>query len=117
MQGYAEVAQGVSIVAFTWYGLECFFSRKMVAEFERYQVPSLRKVTGGLQLAGSLAMLLGYFYLPLLRLSAAGFAVMMFFAVLTRFRIRDPLYAAIPAFSLLALNTFILIASLKPAWL
>ncbi|HEU4636412.1 MAG TPA: DoxX family protein [Edaphobacter sp.] len=115
MNVYAEVAQGVSIVAFTWYGLECFFSRKMVAEFERYQVPSLRIVTGGLQLAGSVAMLLGYLYLPLLRLSAAGFALMMFFAVLTRFRIRDPLYAAIPAFSLMVLNAFILVASFKLA--
>jgi hypothetical protein len=112
---YTEVAQAVSIAAFTWYGLGCFFSRKMVAEFERYQVPSLRMLTGTLQICGSLGMLLGYFYLPLLRLSAAGFALMMFFAVLTRFRIRDPLYAALPAFSLLALNTFILIASLKPA--
>lgn len=115
MKVYTEVAQGVSIVAFAWYGLGCFFSREMVAEFERYRVPQLRTLTGMLQVGGSLGMLLGYFYLPLLRLSAAGFALMMFFAVVTRLRIRDPLYAAIPAFSLFALNTFILIASLRPS--
>ena len=113
MKVYTEVAQGISIVAFAWYGLGCFFSQKMVAEFERYQVPNLRTLTGMLQIAGSLGLLVGYFYLPLLRLSAAGFVLMMFFAVVTRVRIRDPLYAAIPAFSLFALNTIILVASLK----
>jgi hypothetical protein len=40
---------------------------------------------------------------------------MMMLAVVTRFRIRDPLYAAMPAFSLFALNTFILVVSLKPS--
>ena len=113
MKVYAEVAQGISIVAFAWYGLGCFFSKEMILEFERYRVPQMRTLTGALQIAGSLGMLAGYLYLPLLRLSAAGFAVMMLLAVVTRFRIRDPLYAAIPAFSLFALNTFILVASLK----
>ena len=115
MKVYAEVAQGISIVAFAWYGLGCFFSQEMVVEFERYRVPNLRTLTGMLQIAGSLGLLAGYFYLPLLRLSAAGFALMMFLAVVTRLRIRDPLYAAIPAFSLFALNAFILVASLKPS--
>ncbi len=113
MRVYSEVAQGISIVAFAWYGLGCFFSQEMVVEFERYRVPHLRTLTGILQIAGSVGLLAGYFYLPLLRLSAAGFTLMMFLAVVTRFRIRDPLYAAIPAFSLFALNTFILVASLK----
>ena len=115
MKVYAEVAQGISIVGFAWYGLGCFFSQEMVVEFERYRVPQLRTLPGMLQIAGSLGLLAGYFYLPLLRLSAAGLAFMMMLAVVTRFRIRDPLYAAMPAFSLFALNTFILVASLKPS--
>ena len=110
---YGQVAQGISVIAFGWYGLGCFFSQEMVREFERYQVPRMRILTGTLQVAGSLGLLAGYFYAPLLRLSAGGLALMMFFAVVTRFRIRDPLVAAIPAFSLCALNTFLVVASLK----
>ena len=37
---------------------------------------------------------------------------MMFLAVVTRFRIKDPLYAALPAFSLFLLNLYIVLAAL-----
>ncbi len=113
MQAFLNAAEGLSIISFAWYGLGCFFSPKMVDEFERYRIGRLRILTGTLQTAGSLGLLLGHFYRPLLLLSAAGLAVMMLFAVITRFRIRDPLFAAIPAFSLLVLNTFIFVAALR----
>jgi hypothetical protein len=79
----------------------------MQLEFERYQVPRLRRLTGGLQIAGALGIVVGYWFRPLMALSAGGLTLMMLYAVVTRFRISDPLYAAIPAFSLAVLNAYI----------
>lgn len=108
-----EIAQAISFVLFAWYGTTCLLSKRMISEFERYQLPYLRQITGILQIAASLGLLVGHFYRPVLLLSAGGLATMMFLAVLTRIKIRDAPYLAIPAFSLFALNVFIVIAALK----
>lgn len=104
MQLIAAIAQGISIVAFAWYGTYSLLSRKMVAEFERYGMARLRVLTGTIQILGSLGLLAGFFFRPLLVLSAGGFAVMMLAAVLVRIRIRDPISAMVPAFALLCIN-------------
>lgn len=104
MQLAIVLVQGVSIVAFAWYGTTALLSRDMVAEFERYGLARLRVLTAALQIAGSMGLLVGYVYRPLLLLSAAGFAVMMSFAVLVRLKIRDPILAIVPACVLLCLN-------------
>jgi hypothetical protein len=62
--------------------------------------------------AASLGLLLGLFYRPLLLLSSGGLALMMFLAVVTRFRIKDPLLAAVPALVLCLLNAFIFVRAL-----
>ena len=106
------IAQAVSILLFVWYGLNCLFSKSMVAEFQRYRLDRFRVLTGFLQVAGSLGIVVGFVYRPILLVSAAGLATMMFLGVLTRFRIRDPFYAAIPAFALCLLNLYIFAAAL-----
>ena len=106
------MAQGLSMVLFIWYGLTCLFSERMVSEFTRYHLSHLRVLTGALQLAGGLGILVGHFYRPILLLSAGGLAMMMFVALLTRFRIRDPLPLAIPSFCLCILNIFIFATAL-----
>jgi hypothetical protein len=104
----------ISAVCFGWYGLACFFSKNMVEEFDRWRVPTLRILTGGLQVAAALGILLGhFFYRPILILSAGGLAAMMFCALLARIRIRDKVTNAIPAFSLMLLNLFIVVTELK----
>ncbi len=107
------ITQGISIVLFLGYGTTCLLSKTMAAEFVRYQLPQLRVQTGMLQIAGSLGMIAGHLYRPLLLLSAGGLAIMMFIAVITRFRIRDPLYMALPAFCLCVLNLFIFVKALR----
>ncbi|MDP9052172.1 MAG: DoxX family protein [Acidobacteriota bacterium] len=102
-----QIARLVSVVSFASYGIGCFSSRQMRLEFERYKVPQLRQLTGGLQIAGALGIVAGYWFRPLLALSAGGLMLMMIYAVITRFKIRDPLYAALPAFSLALLNAYI----------
>ncbi len=107
-----EIAQDVSIALFAWYGMSCFLSKTMVAEFDRYGLARFRVLTGMLQLAGSLGLVMGHFHRAILLFSAGGLATMMFLGVMTRVRIQDPLDAAIPAFALFALNLFIVAAAL-----
>ena len=77
----------------------------MVVEFERYCLARFRVFTGTLQVAGSLGLVVGHFYRAILLLSAGGLATIMFLAVITRVKIRDPLYAAIPALLFFALTS------------
>lgn len=107
------VAQGISAVVFLWYGTTCFVSKTMIAEFERYRLPQLRILTGTLQIAGGLGIFAGHFYRPVLLLSAGGLALMMLVAFVTRLRIRDSFFLAVPSLSLLVLNCFIFAAAFR----
>ena len=104
-----SIAHGVSMVSFAWYGLLCLFSRRMVGEFERYGLARFRLLTGTLQLAGSLGLLAGYHWRPLLLLSAAGLAALMVAGMITRLKIRDPIAAILPAFAFFCLNLFLVV--------
>ncbi len=104
-----SIAHGVSMVSFAWYGMLCLFSSQMVGEFERYGLAQFRLLTGALQLAGSLGLLAGYRFRPLLILSAAGLATLMVAGIITRLRIRDPIAAMLPAFAFFCLNLFIVV--------
>ena len=108
MQLATTAALIISSVSFFWYGIGCLVSEQMVPEFERYRLGKFRTITGVLQVAASIGLIAGYLYRPLLLVSAAGLATMMFLAVLVRWRIRDPLYLAIPALVLGCINVFIL---------
>lgn len=116
MQLITTIAVGISSASFAWYGLSCLVSRKMVPEFERYRLGRVRLLTGSLQVAASVGLALGYlFSRPLLLVSAGGLATMMLLAVIVRLRIRDPLYAAIPALALFCINLFIIWSTLSAA--
>ena len=112
MQLAAVLAQGLSIVAFTWYGTSALVSGKMEVEFERYGLARLRVLTAALQIAGSLGLLAGFLFRPLLLLSATGFTAMMLLAVLVRIKIRDPIHMMIPAFVLMCLNLFLVVRAI-----
>ena len=109
MQNTVVLVQSLSLVAFAWYGTTALFSRDMVAEFERYGLARWRVLTATLQIAGSMGLLAGYRYHPLLLWSAGGLAAMMLLGVLVRLRIRDPLVAMAPAFVLLCLNLLLVV--------
>ena len=112
MRIFLDLAECVSAAAFGWYGLTCFFSQTMIAEFDRWRLPALRILTGVLQLAGSVGLIVGHFFSrPLLLFSSAGLALMMLLALFARLRIRDHLAAALPAFSLMLLNVFIAVSN------
>lgn len=111
MQLATTIAAGISSTAFVWHGASCFVSRAATAEFERYRLARFRLLTGALQLAGGIGLLVGLRHRPVLLPSAAGLAVMMFLGVIVHLRIRDPGQAAIPALMLLGLNLFIAVAA------
>lgn len=105
--------QALLIVAFASYGISALTSKRMRAEFERYGLARLRVHIATLQIAGSVGLFLGFFFRPLLLLSAGGFAAMMLLAVITRARIRDPISATAPAFVLMSLNLFLFVFALS----
>ena len=113
MQFATSFALGLSSASFAFYGISCFVWDAMVPEFERYQLGRFRRLTGGLQVAASIGLIAGYWYPPLLVVSAGGLAAMMVAAMIVRLRIRDPLYAMIPAFAFFCLNLFIVVAALS----
>lgn len=115
MQLAAAIVQGLLIVAFAGYGVSALSSHEMLAEFERYGLARQRVLIASLQIAGSVGLFLGYFFRPLMVLSAGGFAVMMLLAVLTRVKIRDPISATAPAFVLMCLNLFLVVSALSGA--
>jgi hypothetical protein len=53
--------------------------------------------------------LAGFLYRPLLLMSAGAFVTMMFFAVVVRIKIRDPIHVIAPAFLLLFLNLLLVV--------
>lgn len=106
------IAQLISAILFAWFGLKALLSESMVAEFKRYRLARFRVLTGVLQVVGSLGIIVGHFYRPILLISAGGLTAMMFLGMITRVRIKDPLFAALPAFALGALNLFIFAAAL-----
>ena len=114
MQTETLIAVALSSVSFAAYGLSCFLSRRMVPEFERYRLGRLRRTIGTLQIAGSLGLVVGAADVrlrPLLLVSAAGLAAMMFLALLVRLRIRDRWTTALPALGFLCLNLYIAYAA------
>ncbi len=114
MQLTTDLVQGLSALAFGWYGTYTLLSDEMTVEFERYGLARLRVLTASLQIAGSIGLALGYVLRPALIVSAAGFTVMMFLAVLVRVRIRDPVIAMIPALALMSLNLFLFVRAIAP---
>ena len=101
------IAQIISIVAFLAFGLACLYSPRFVAEFERYRLPKFRRLTGILEIAGALGLLVGFTYEPLRLLSAACLALLMVCGIIARARIKDTFVDMLPALVLMILNLFI----------
>lgn len=97
-----------SALSFTYYGITCLFSKKMVLEFERFGLtPVQRILTGALQLLGSMGLLIGLVQ-PLIGLIASsGLAVLMFLGFLVRLKIRDGLVLSLPALLYMILNIYL----------
>ena len=96
-----------SAASFAFYGLNCFTSKHMIKEFERYGIPQYRKLTGGLQLLGAFGLLIGFWIVYLQIISAIGLSLMMLMGVITRIMIKDALVQTLPAFLYCLLNAYL----------
>jgi hypothetical protein len=84
--------------SFLFFGISCLFAPKMKAEFERYNLSGLRRMTGVLQILGSVGLFTGMILSSSLAMAAlAGLSLLMFLGVMVRIKIRDPWPAIMPA--------------------
>lgn len=95
-------------IAFIYFGFNCFYSKFLVAEFERYGLPKQRQLTGWLQLLGAGGLLVGLYFSPLLLFSAAcGLFLLMTAGFIVRLKIKDNFIKSAPSFVFALLNLLI----------
>jgi len=111
MQLLATLARGLSIISFAWYGASLLWSQAMAADFARYGLGRFRVAVGVLQLAGSVGLLAGFWFRPLVPLAAGGLAAMMLVALGARIQVRDSILSMVPAAAYCALNLYIVAAA------
>lgn len=99
----------VSSFSFFAYGLAYFISPKMKSEFIRFGLKKYGTLTAVLEIIGALGLLIGLVFNPFLVISSLGLALLMFFGVAVRIKIKDPFFALLPALFYLLLNLFIFI--------
>ena len=96
-----------SSFSFAGYAVSYFVSPNMKKEFERFDLKGFGIYVIILEILGAVGSLVGLFYQPLLLLSSAGLAFLMFFGVLTRIKTKDSLLISTPALFFMFLNAFI----------
>lgn len=96
-----------SSLSFLAYGISYFLTPYMKSEFLRFGLSKYAGITIFFEFAGAIGLLIGLWWRPLLLFSSAGLALLMFFGLLVRIRIKDPLKLFFPALFYLILNVVI----------
>lgn len=79
----------------------------MKSEFRRFGLEKFGLLTAVLEIVGALGLLAGFMINAILLISSGGLALLMFFGVLVRLRVKDSLWISLPALLFMGLNTFI----------
>jgi hypothetical protein len=85
----------------------------MKDEFKRLNLEKIGLLTITLELMGSIGLLVGMLYNPILIISSGGLALLMFIAILFRLKSKDTLWVSLPAIFYMLLNFYIFIESIK----
>ena len=96
-----------SAFSFLFFGVGCLYSPRLIKEFQRYGIPQFRALTGFLQLIGAGGILVGYYYPPLQLISTFGLALLMFFGLGVRIKIKDSFWQSLPALLYCLLNSLL----------
>lgn len=107
MDLFLQACWVVSAIVFLGYGGMCLHPTAMASEFERFGVARFRVLTGSLEILGGLGLVVSYQLPALLPFAAGGLALLMFFALLARIRVRDSFFQMSPALLLMVGNGFL----------
>lgn len=100
-------------LAFIYFGVNCFYSEYIISEFNRYDLPKYRKLTGYLQLTGAIGLLIGLYFSPILLIAAStGLCLLMLVGFIVRIKIKDNFIKSSPSFTFAAINLFIALKTL-----
>jgi hypothetical protein len=99
-----------SAISFLFFGVSCFVTPFIRAEFIRYGLSNKRNLVGTLQIFGALALVLGYLYYPVVGIIAAiGLALLMLLGFGVRLKIKDKAIQSAPSLLYAIINTYIAI--------
>ena len=85
--------------------------KNIIQEFERYKLPSwLRDVVGIFKISFAILLLIGIFDERLKIIGAGGLSLLMIAALITHLRVKNPIYKALPAITLLSISIIIFLS-------
>jgi len=102
-----------SSVSFFIYGIAYFYSPSIKTEFKRFGLEKFGVLTALLEILGAVGLLIGFVSTPIILISSAGLALMMFLAVMVRALVKDSLLVSTPAILLMVLNAYIFYTNLS----
>lgn len=104
----AIILQVILGLGFFMFGLMKFTSKQMVEGFNHFGLPQwFRIVTGVFEWIGALGMIAGIWFQQIAFISGIWLAIIMFFAIITHIRAKDPLLQNMMPALLLILSAFI----------
>jgi hypothetical protein len=84
----------------------------MKKEFKRFGLEKLGLLTVILELLGAVGLLIGLKFNILLIIASLGLALLMFFGLIVRMRLKDNLWVSLPALFYMLLNAYIFIEAI-----
>lgn len=103
----------ISSLSFLTYGISWFTSPFMKSEFKRFGLEKFGLLTAVLEIAGALGLLAGLMINSILLISSGGLALLMFFGVIARLRVKDSLWVSLPAWLYMGLNAIIFLLAIQ----
>jgi len=102
-----QTLKPLSAVLFLYYGLSVLLSNAMVAEFDQFGLPNLRKLTGILELLGAAGLVVGYVIPALVVAASGGLALLMALGLAVRYRSKSSLADSVAAVAMLLINLYV----------
>ena len=103
----------ISSLSFLGYAVSYFISPYMKNEFKRFGLEKLGLLTIVLEIIGATGLIVGLIFNPILIISSLGLALLMFFGVIVRIKLKDSFWISLPALFFMVLNFYIFWTSTK----
>lgn len=108
-----EILVLFSGLSFMAYGIAYFSTPHMKLEFIRFGLAKYGKLTAVLEMAGAVGLVAGLWSGYLLLVSSAGLALLMLLGVMVRIKVKDSLWALMPALVFMLVNSFIFLKAVE----